>query len=93
MSTGGETPPKRRHPNIQREGALSPEGEQTMLESMYMKLQLAFAGLRPTAQRQEGQAMVEYALILSLVSIAAVAVLKTTGTSIHDILQSVANDL
>jgi Flp pilus assembly pilin Flp len=64
-----------------------------MLESMYMKLQLAFAGLRPTVRRQEGQAMVEYALILSLVSIAAVAVLKTTGTSVSSILQSVANDL
>ncbi len=53
-----------------------------MLESMYMKLQLAFAGLRPTARRQEGQALVEYALILSLVSIAAIVALKTTGTSI-----------
>jgi len=64
-----------------------------MLESLYMKLQLALTGLRPTASRQEGQALVEYALILSLVSIAAIAALKTTGTSISSLLQSVANDL
>jgi Flp pilus assembly pilin Flp len=64
-----------------------------MLESMYMKLQLALAGLRPTAQRQEGQALVEYALILSLVSIAAVVALKTTGTNITTLLTNVAADL
>jgi Flp pilus assembly pilin Flp len=63
-----------------------------MLESMYMKLQLALAGLRPTA-RQEGQALVEYALILSLVSIAAVVALKTTGTNITTLLTNVAADL
>jgi Flp pilus assembly pilin Flp len=64
-----------------------------MLESMYMKLQLAFAGLRPTARRQEGQALVEYALILSLVSIAAVVALKTTGTNIQTLLTNIAADL
>ena len=41
-----------------------------MLESMYMKLQLAFAGLRPTARRQEGQALVEYALSLPRAAVA-----------------------
>ncbi|HXY82027.1 MAG TPA: Flp family type IVb pilin [Gaiellaceae bacterium] len=65
-----------------------------MLESMYMQLQLAFAGLRPTARRrEEGQALVEYALILSLVSIAAIGALRLTGTNILTILNQVANDL
>jgi len=64
-----------------------------MLESMYMKLQLALAGLRPTASRQEGQALVEYALILSLVSIAAILALKTTGTNISTLLTNIAADL
>jgi len=65
-----------------------------MLESMFMKLQLAFAGLRPTTRRrEEGQALVEYALILSLVSIAAVIALKTTGTNISTLLSDVAADL
>ena len=35
----------------------------------------------------------EYALILSLVSIAAFVALRTTGTSLSGLLQGVANDL
>jgi len=64
-----------------------------MLESMYIKLQLALAGLRPTARREEGQALVEYALILSLVSIVAIGALKLTGTNVTSILNGIAADL
>jgi Flp pilus assembly pilin Flp len=64
-----------------------------MLESMYIKLQLVFAGVWPTARRQEGQALVEYALILSLVSIVAVSALQLTGTHISTLLSDIANDL
>jgi Flp pilus assembly pilin Flp len=53
----------------------------------------ALGVLRSAARREDGQAIVEYALILSLVSIAAYAVLKTTGTSLSTMLQGVANDL
>jgi len=53
----------------------------------------ALGRLHAAARREEGQALVEYALILSLVSIAAFAALKTTGTSLSSLLQSVANDL
>jgi len=45
------------------------------------------------ARHEDGQALVEYALILSLVSIAALAALRLTGTSIVSLLQGVANDL
>jgi Flp pilus assembly pilin Flp len=40
-------------------------------------------------RRDEGQAMVEYALILALVSIAAIAVLGPIGTAIVGILNTV----
>ena len=43
--------------------------------------------------REEGQAMVEYALILALVSVVAIAVLTTIGTNIVTKLTSVANAL
>ena len=43
--------------------------------------------------REEGQAMVEYALILSLVSIAAIGILTIVGTDIKGILVQVANAL
>jgi pilus assembly protein Flp/PilA len=42
---------------------------------------------------QDGQALVEYALILSLVSIAAIAVLGFVGGDIVTVLTSVANAL
>ncbi len=43
--------------------------------------------------REEGQALVEYALILSLVSIAAIGILAIVGTDVATILTTVANAL
>jgi Flp pilus assembly pilin Flp len=43
--------------------------------------------------REEGQALVEYALILSLVSIASILVLTDLGTAIADTLQTVVDAL
>ena len=44
-------------------------------------------------EREEGQGLVEYALILVLVSIVAIAALKALGGSISGILNTVANTL
>ena len=43
--------------------------------------------------REEGQGLVEYALILVLVSIVAIAALKALGGSITGILNTIANTL
>ena len=43
--------------------------------------------------REEGQGLVEYALILVLVSIVAIAALTALGTNVSGILQSIANHL
>jgi pilus assembly protein Flp/PilA len=48
-----------------------------------------FASMRD----DDGQAMVEYALILALVSIATIALLTTVGTSINTVLQAVIDGL
>jgi pilus assembly protein Flp/PilA len=42
---------------------------------------------------EEGQGMVEYALILVLVSIIAIAALTAIGTNVANVLQTVANHL
>lgn len=42
---------------------------------------------------EEGQAMVEYALILALVSVAAVAILPTLGGHVSSIFNEINNDL
>ena len=43
--------------------------------------------------REEGQGLVEYALILVLVSIVAIGALKALGGSITGILNTIANTL
>jgi pilus assembly protein Flp/PilA len=52
--------------------------------------QLYYTRLR---KREDGQALVEYALILSLVSIAAIAVLGFIGGDVKAVLTKVANAL
>jgi len=42
---------------------------------------------------QEGQGLVEYALILVLVSIVAIGALAAIGTNVSNVLQTVANHL
>jgi len=44
-------------------------------------------------RREDGQAMVEYALILALVSVVAIGILTTIGSNIVTIFTSVANAL
>jgi len=55
-----------------------------------MRLYLALTALR---DGEEGQAMVEYALILALVSVAAVAILSVLGTSVSSIFSEINQDL
>ena len=43
--------------------------------------------------REEGQGMVEYALILFLVSVVAIGALTAIGVSVNNVLQTVANTL
>jgi pilus assembly protein Flp/PilA len=52
-----------------------------------------FAGLRARTEREEGQALVEYALILGLVSVVAIALLQALGTDITAILSTVTSAL
>jgi pilus assembly protein Flp/PilA len=54
------------------------------------RMYLALTSLR---DREDGQAMVEYALILALVSVAAVAILKTLGGSVSSIFDKINTDL
>ncbi len=42
---------------------------------------------------EKGQGLVEYALILTLISIAAIAIMGILGQSINNVFQSVVNAL
>ena len=57
-------------------------------------VQYFFAALETLKAREdEGQGLVEYALILVLVSIAAIVIMGTLGTTITGVFQSVINAL
>jgi pilus assembly protein Flp/PilA len=46
-----------------------------------------------TIREADGQAMIEYALILALVSVAAVTILSTLGVSVSSIFDQINTDL
>ena len=52
-----------------------------------------YLALRDLRNGESGQAMVEYALILALVSVAAVAILSILGTSVSSIFSEINADL
>jgi pilus assembly protein Flp/PilA len=47
----------------------------------------------PQVGAEEGQALVEYALIISLIAVVAIGMLTLTGNNINGILNSIANAL
>jgi Flp pilus assembly pilin Flp len=62
---------------------------------MLTKLNRLVLSLYTRAQlgRQEGQALVEYTLILALVSVVAIAGLTAIGTNVEAILQQIVGEI
>ena len=58
-----------------------------MIELLAARIQLA------KMRAEEGQALVEYALIISLIAVVAIGMLTLTGNNINGILNSSANAL
>jgi pilus assembly protein Flp/PilA len=56
-----------------------------MIQSLAARIQLA------KMRAEEGQALIEYALIVSLISVVAIAALSLTGHSIKSLLTNVGN--
>jgi len=57
-----------------------------MLDTIFARFATAYAGLN---DREEGQALVEYALILALISVVAIALLAGIGGGVVDKLTTV----
>jgi pilus assembly protein Flp/PilA len=55
-----------------------------------IRLYLALQGLK---DEESGQAMVEYALILALVSVAAIGILKVLGGTVSGVFSKINHDL
>ena len=63
------------------------------VESVKLIPMRAYLALTALRDREEGQAMVEYALILALVSVAAVGILSLLGKSVSSIFSEINADL
>ena len=64
-----------------------------LTEALGAAIGKAFADPTALLKREEGQTLVEYALILALISVVAIALLATVGDKIKTVLTSVANAL
>ena len=61
--------------------------------SIYAKAFGLYAGVRDRMAREEGQALVEYALILALIAVVTIAVLQAIGVNVSKILNKVSTSL
>jgi pilus assembly protein Flp/PilA len=61
-----------------------------MLRSLPIRAYLAVVALR---DREEGQAMVEYALLLSLIAVVSIGILTTLGQNVSTIFLNISNAL
>ena len=56
-----------------------------------LKVQEWVTNLRQTLEREEGQDMIEYALLAALISIAAIAIIILVGPYLKNLFQDVVN--
>jgi len=61
-----------------------------ILRSLHVRAYLAVEALR---DREEGQALVEYALLLSLIAVVSIGILTALGESVSKIFSSVNHSL
>jgi pilus assembly protein Flp/PilA len=66
-----------------------------MLGTFWAQLTLAYAKAitKNPLEREEGQALVEYALILALIAVVAVGALTLLGGAVSSKLQSIKNSI
>ncbi len=65
-----------------------------MLSSLYLRLQeLAASAKARVTDREEGQGMVEYALILVLIAVVVIIILSVVGKQVNNVFSNVSNGL
>ena len=73
------------------------EEEVGFLRSLPMRTYVAVLGLRDSLEelrtREEGQALVEYALLLALIAVVSIAVLTVLGTKVSHIFSKISTAL
>ena len=67
-------------------GAQKERDRVEMLRSLPMRVYLAYTELR---DREDGQALVEYALLLALIAIVSIGILTTLGGSVSQVFSKI----
>jgi Flp pilus assembly pilin Flp len=67
--------------------------ERRSKQMMWFKAYEILTALQERAKRQDGQALVEYALILALIAIVSIAVLKLVGLNVKRVFTGVNTQL
>jgi Flp pilus assembly pilin Flp len=65
----------------------------TELNNLVLSLYARAIQAKDVLTREEGQALVEYTLILALISVVSIVVLKTVGLDVKEKLEAVAEAL
>ena len=65
-----------------------------MLSSLYLRLhELAARAQERIKNREEGQGMVEYALILVLIAVVVIVILTVVGKQVNNVFSNISNGL
>jgi Flp pilus assembly pilin Flp len=67
--------------------------ETDLLQSIYYRALLALGDPRSVLRRSEGQALIEYALIISLIAVVAIAALQLAGVNVKGLLNRIAGEV
>jgi pilus assembly protein Flp/PilA len=64
-----------------------------MLSTLYVRMQELAARAKAHFDREEGQGMVEYALILVLIAVVVIIILSVVGKQVNNVFSNVSNGL
>ncbi len=65
----------------------------SQIGALYLGLRERLAAVRDRSQKEEGQGMVEYALILVLIAIVVIVVLTVVGHQVSNVFRNISNGL
>ena len=64
-----------------------------MFHLLYYRSVLALGDPRSVLRRSQGQALIEYALIISLIAVVTIGALSAAGVNIKSVLNRIAGEL
>ncbi len=80
------------HP-VPSKGKDNPDTETSWMKNNILKLYVKAQIMRDTLKNEEGQDLIEYALVVALIAFAAITGMNTVATGINGAFSNIANKL